>query len=121
MRDEQFLEFVVPHSLASAREELRDRLSSWGCQLRDDIVLVFSELITNATVHTTQGWRAVVTHVPPHVRIEVHDGSHAGPHVLADPSQGGLGMAIVAKLSDHWGWESTATGKFVWCLVACGG
>ena len=57
----------VPSTIAEGRHTLRDGLAGWGCSNVDDVVLVFSELVTNATVQ----------HRP------IDDGHHPRPARLA--------------------------------------
>jgi hypothetical protein len=82
--------------------------------------LVFAELVTNATVHTPAASTTVITHMPPNVRIAVHDSSHAIPALRHDDPPGGFGLRIVSQLSDTWGWDQTPTGKVVWSNIPCG-
>src|SRR4051812_21763104 len=49
----------VPDSMAHARQTLRGRLTDWDCDNAADIVFVFSELVTNASIHTAGGSRTV--------------------------------------------------------------
>ena len=106
-------------TLAASRQTLRNRLESWGCFNIDDVLLVFSELITNATVHTADPSRAVISYEPHGVRIEVHDSSRAGPLRRRGDQRGGFGLRIVEQLSASWGWEQTSAGKVVWSNIDC--
>ena len=106
-------------TLAASRRTFRTRLESWGCANVDDVVLVFSELITNATVHAADASKAVISYEPPGLRIEVHDSSLAGPLMRRGDQRGGFGLRIVDQLSVSWGWEQTPTGKVVWSNVDC--
>ena len=111
---------AVPSRMAAGRQFLRDRLFRWGCSNVDDVVLVFSELVTNVLMHTTGTSTAVITHGPPCVRIEVQDVSHSIPELRHDTRSGGLGLRVVGRLSDDWGWDQTSTGKVVWSMMPCG-
>ena len=106
--------------LGAGRSTVQHRAEGWGCSHIPDMLLVFSELVTNAAVHTSAGSTTVVTHVPPAVRIAVHDTSHLVPALRHDARPGGFGLRIVHQLSDSWGWEQTATGKVVWSNILCG-
>ena len=110
----------VPSTIAEGRHTLRDGLAGWGCSNVDDVVLVFSELVTNATVHTTAQSRTVITHGPPDLQLHVHDYSHSVPELRLVTRFGGSGLRIVSQLSHSWGWEQTATGKVVWSIISCG-
>ena len=86
----------------------------------DDVVLVFSELVTNAAVHTAAAPRTVITHESSAVRLAVHDSSHTAPLLRTDGGPGGWGLRIVSSLSDSFGWEQTDVGKTVWSVIGCG-
>jgi two-component sensor histidine kinase len=118
----QRLEFQLgaASSIATSRRRLRQRVDAWGCANVDDMVLGFSELVTNATVHTQGASRALIRHVPPNVRVEVHDSSHAAPVQRVGGRTGGFGLRIVGRLCERWGWEQTDGGKFVWATFGCG-
>ena len=107
-------------ALQAARHTLRHRLEAWGCANVDDVVLVFSELVTNAAVHTAAASRTVVTHESSAVRLAVHDSSPAAPLLRTDDGPGGWGLRIVSALSASFGWEHTDAGKTVWSVIACG-
>jgi hypothetical protein len=112
---------TVSSAITAARNTLHNGLQGWGCGNIDDIDLVFSELVTNATVHTLAATsQTVVTHMPPNVRIAVHDSSHTIPELRHNGRPGGFGLRIVNELSNSWGWGQTATGKVVWSIIPCG-
>ncbi len=106
--------------LQAARHTVRQRLEAWGCANVDDVVLVFSELVTNAAVHTAAASRTVITHESSAVRLAVHDSSHRAPRLRTDGGPGDWGLRIVSSLSASFGWEQTDVGKAVWSVVACG-
>jgi two-component sensor histidine kinase len=122
MSDDAFdIRVTVPSTMAARRNALRNGLHGWGCDNVVDLVLVFAELVTNATVHTLAATSTtVITHMPPNVRIAVHDSSHAIPELRHDARPGGFGLRIVSRLSDSWGWDQTPTGKVVWSILPCG-
>ena len=95
----------VPPTMAEGRQALRDQLHSWGCSNVDDVVLVFSELVTNVWMHTIGASTTVITHAPPSVRIEVHDASRSIPELRHDTRLGGFGLQIVSQFSGDWGWD----------------
>jgi anti-sigma regulatory factor (Ser/Thr protein kinase) len=110
----------VASTMGAGRQVLRNGLLEWGCGNDTDVVLVFSELVTNAVVHTAAASTTVITHKPPNVRIEVHDTSHVIPEMRHDTRPGGVGLRIVNHLSESWGWDQTPTGKVVWSVTPCG-
>ena len=120
MGDDTFhIQVGVPPTMAEGRQTLRDQLHGWGCSNVDDVVLVFSELVTNAWMHTIGASTTVITHGPPSVRIEVHDASRSIPELREGSRLGGCGLQIVNELSDDWGWEPSLTGKIVWSTMPC--
>jgi anti-sigma regulatory factor (Ser/Thr protein kinase) len=95
---------------------------------RDDAILVASELVTNAVVHSggspadTIHVRAVLSRGD--VSISVHDPGLSGdaPHLRgADILQagGGRGLRIVKQLARRWGFERDR-GYRVWAELATG-
>jgi anti-sigma regulatory factor (Ser/Thr protein kinase) len=89
----------------------------------DDIVLVASELVSNAVVHTTNqvdDELDVVWEVQPDcVLIEVVDPSPDLPRRRStnETDTRGRGLSIVAALALDWGVRRTAKGKQVWARV----
>ncbi len=116
-----------PAEVGRARRWARSRLTGCGIDLdeslADTLVLVVSELVTNAVVHT--GAPAVLRLVFPvgqgaerrPVRVEVTDASEAPPAQRVAPSEatGGRGLELVSVLTDRWGWCPDGSGKRVWC------
>ena len=91
-----------------AREFLAKVLA--GCPMADDVVMVGSELATNAIVHSDSrkcGGRFLV-------RVEAHEGDYlwievedqGGPWIEGAPTdEHGRGLRVVAELSSDWGIE----------------
>ncbi|AXE86691.1 ATP-binding protein [Streptomyces sp. Go-475] len=115
-----------PAEVGRARRWARSRLTGSGIQadepLAETLVLLVSELVTNAVVHT--GRPAVLRlSLPPAatdeatVRLEVADRSGRAPvpRCAGDDATGGRGLALVDGLADRWGWSVESTGKRIWC------
>ncbi|MFD5497215.1 ATP-binding protein [Streptomyces sp. NPDC001812] len=132
-----------PAEVGRARQWTRSRLAGSGIEadepLSETLVLLVSELVTNAVVHT--GCPAVLrlslTDVEAGeatVRLEVADRSSRVPvpRCVDGDATGGRGLALVDGLADRWGWSADGTGKRIWCELdrgaaaqepapACGG
>ncbi len=108
-----------PLECSAARAKLVGCLARWGCERADDIVLVFSELVTNAVLHAGGAERITVDPAGhgSQVRIEVHDNVSVDPRPCPPGPHGGFGLGIIERLSEAWGTTPTDTGKVVWAVV----
>jgi anti-sigma regulatory factor (Ser/Thr protein kinase) len=109
---------------SSARRAVAEWLSALGCssERHHGLLLVVSELVTNAVIHARSAPEVVATRRRRRVRVEVYDDDVSPPVVRAPSpgdSGGGFGLAMVVALSDRWGWEPTARGKRVWAEAPC--
>ena len=108
-------------SVAQARAWLSEFLAAQRVPLpvRDDAVLIMSELVTNALRH---GLGEIVT------RTSISDGglhlsvTDSGRELPAlqpvDPERiGGVGLQIVARLASQWGIAPFPGGKTVWASL----
>ncbi|WP_329590192.1 ATP-binding protein [Streptomyces sp. NBC_01362] len=119
-----------PAEVGRARRWARSRLVGSG--IRDDeplaetLILLISELVTNAVVHT--GCPAVLRMLfgltgsagaPGTVRVEVADASCRPPQQrhAAGEDTNGRGLELVDGLADRWGWQPEGAGKRIWCEV----
>jgi anti-sigma regulatory factor (Ser/Thr protein kinase) len=85
------------------------------------VLLVFSELVTNAVNHAGRAERVQVRLDEAAVTVAVEDPSPSGPLMRAEGgASGGFGLRIVDQLAIEWGWARTETGKTVWARVRCG-
>jgi anti-sigma regulatory factor (Ser/Thr protein kinase) len=100
----------------SARRFVASALEEWGARPTEDIVVVVSEMVTNALTHGRGQVRVVVERRDGSVRFEVSDGSAVMPMVrqVAAEAPSGRGMRIVEQLADRWGAEVHPEGKTVW-------
>ncbi|MFE0644077.1 ATP-binding protein [Streptomyces sp. NPDC058877] len=115
-----------------ARDFTRSALQAWGWlpagtadrrAAAEDVLLVVSELVTNACLHAEGPERLRVLRMPRTLRLEVTDrgaGQPAPrtPHRSGRP--GGHGMFIVQRLCLDWGIDRMpgAPGKTVWAELA---
>jgi anti-sigma regulatory factor (Ser/Thr protein kinase) len=107
----------VPTSVAEARSFVESTLSS--ClrpDALDGIVLVVSELMSNAVAHATAPVEISVRSDEP-IRVEIFDDSPKLP-VKCEPeptATSGRGLAIVERMCERSGVHVTDNGKCVWC------
>ena len=84
------------------------------------MLLVFSELVTNAVRHGGGAHRIVVQHTDHIVTLTVYDAGDQPPEIhTPQDGLGGFGLKIVDQLATSWGWTPTAAGKHVWAELAC--
>jgi len=89
--------------------------------VRDETVLLVSELSTNAIVHTASGdggkFEVTVCLGRGAVRVEVKDGGASRGAPAARPvdvlSEDGRGLGLVELLADRWGYEGDGNGRSV--------
>ena len=108
-----------PEEIRHVRDFVRRLVK--GCPVTDDVILLASELATNAVRHTASGldgsFCMVVQAVDGRVRVEVHDlGSDTAPAVRhsGPPREIGVGLAVVEAIADRWGFHGSQFGRVVW-------
>ena len=119
-----------PAEVGRARRWARSRLIGSGMDddepVAQTLILLISELVTNAVVHT--GCPAVLRMLfgsgaaeAGTVRVEVADKSDLPPaprHARCSET-GGRGLELVDGLADRWGWHPEGAGKHIWYEVDC--
>lgn len=98
-----------------ARDEL--------CRLDTEVLIVASELVTNAVLHARTNLELSYAYDHANVEVGVRDldirpwqpppSPHA-PDSWPALSLGGRGLAIVAAIADEWGVTETEDGKQIW-------
>ncbi len=131
---------VRPSAVRTARHwtasVLADASPPRDQDLIDSIVLLVSELVTNAIeaagapgasapapARTPRVWLAI-SGSPDLVRIEVHDSTHAPVPPTCDrdeDEESGRGLQVISALATDWGWQPELYGKVVWCELAVSG
>jgi anti-sigma regulatory factor (Ser/Thr protein kinase) len=113
----------VPQSVGEARRLVRAALAARGAGVDADVaVLLTSEVVTNALLHARSSMTLAVDVGPDTVRVAVHDGSVAPPHVnnYSTTAATGRGLHLVAALASRWGQDvaENGDGKWVWFELA---
>jgi PAS domain-containing protein/anti-sigma regulatory factor (Ser/Thr protein kinase) len=111
----------LPDAVMHARRFTARTLRRWHAQeVADAVLLVVSELVTNALVHTQGPVRIDLTLRGDRVRVCVSDSSPRAPAkpVIVDwESTGGRGLMLVEAMSDTFGTVPVAGGKQVWSEI----
>ena len=113
----------VPQAAGHARRFTRRTLRAWGVRgdVLDTALLVVSELVTNALVHTDGRVRLDLTLLDTRLRVSVADASPRAPARPTDigwEATGGRGILLVEAMSAAWGTVPVSGGKQVWCELA---
>jgi anti-sigma regulatory factor (Ser/Thr protein kinase) len=111
----------VPAAAGEARRFVRSTATSLAPDTLDDVVVLTSELVTNAVLHARTALELGVTLTADAVLICVGDGTVATPR-MPESSEGrenGRGIMMVRALADDWGVEPSEnrSGKVVWFLL----
>ncbi|MDQ0718208.1 GAF domain-containing protein/anti-sigma regulatory factor (Ser/Thr protein kinase) [Streptomyces luteogriseus] len=114
----------VPQAVGHARRFARRTLRSWGVIVDyDAALLVVSELVTNALVHTDGKVRMDLTLVNNRLRIAIADASPRSPvrpTSIGWEATGGRGILLVEALAAAWGTLPVSGGKQVWAELVLG-
>lgn len=106
-----------PASAREARGRVEPFLRSWpNLAVRDDALLLLSEIVTNAVRHA-HGKTIVltITTLDHRLRAEVLDESPSPPIRRASDESSGLGLVVIGQLSDRWGVDQhEGDGTTVW-------
>ncbi|GAA3885775.1 ATP-binding protein [Streptomyces sp. NPDC003631] len=103
------------------------RLRACGLQaMTDDVMLIVSELVTNAVLHSTGSLVSLEMSIEAgHLRIEVRGDAPAQVEVqdAAPDAEAGRGLQIVQALVEaHDGrWGTSDEGATTWCLLSLAG
>jgi serine/threonine-protein kinase RsbW len=112
----------TPEAVAAARAFTRDALGA--VPALDDVVLLVSELCSNAIRHTASGhggtFEVAISVGRGGVQVSVRDeGSDQQPVVRpTEPcAAGGRGLQLVRELADSWGYRGDRAGRVVFFAV----
>jgi anti-sigma regulatory factor (Ser/Thr protein kinase) len=111
---------AAPDAVRKARRFTEGLLESWPEPTRNVVVLLVSELATNAVLHARTPFGLTITVDGSNVRVAVVDGSHHAPVLknFGPEAVTGRGMRLVDTLSQRWGTEPREDGKAVWFELA---
>ncbi|MFI1394327.1 SpoIIE family protein phosphatase [Streptomyces sp. NPDC020681] len=108
----------LPEAVAHARRFTSRTLRAWRvAEERDAILLIVSELVTNALVHTQGQIRLDLMLAGERLRVAVSDSSPRAPVRPASVSweaTGGRGIMLVEAVSESYGSVPLSGGKQVW-------
>jgi anti-sigma regulatory factor (Ser/Thr protein kinase) len=104
----------------AARRFVAAALESLGECDRVGILVVVSELVTNAVLHAASDLSVSVSVSDSVIRVEVRDASRAVPAAFeaANRATNGRGLTVVNAWATRWGTELLDSGKVVWAEVA---
>jgi anti-sigma regulatory factor (Ser/Thr protein kinase) len=112
---------VYPSTLEAVREARRFVRSCLGDQSPglEDVLLVASELSSNAVYHARSSFAVQVSLLGDRLRIGVRDASATPPELvqMTEYAESGRGVATVAALSTRWGTDIHPDGKTVWAEI----
>jgi signal transduction histidine kinase/DNA-binding response OmpR family regulator len=111
-------------AVQKSRTFVLDTLSAWDLPRVpvDDIVLLVSELVTNAVLHGRPPIELRLRRTASHLVVEVNDSATFLPRKLrpTPEDEHGRGLQLVSLLAHRWGTRPTKHGKSVWCVFAIG-
>jgi serine phosphatase RsbU (regulator of sigma subunit)/anti-sigma regulatory factor (Ser/Thr protein kinase) len=109
-------------AVSNARRVVTENLRSWGvpAETIDEVVLMASELVTNAFLHGRPPIELRLRSSGSEITFEVQDRAPYRPRRrrAENDDENGRGLQIVSILADRWGSRATGTGKSVWCSLA---
>jgi phosphoserine phosphatase RsbU/P len=110
-------------SPALARRHIRVALRDFGLEgLVDDVLLLVTELVTNAVVHAGTPVELALSSSGDGLLVEVADQSPGSTPVVrggadSESSEGGRGVFLLDALADEWGTTHTRQSKTVWFRI----
>ncbi len=110
----------TPAGARAARHFVRDALTGSDDNFLDTILLLTSEVATNAVLHTGGRFEVRVEVLDAgDVRVSVRDDSSRVPQPRAAPVDAttGRGLKLVDSLASAWGVDDHPDGKIVWFEV----
>jgi PAS domain S-box-containing protein len=114
----------VAESVAGVRRFAHNVLTGWAIapEVIGDVVLVVSELVTNAILHSRSPIELRLSRTSDRLVVAVHDGTTAVPRRRLPnlDAEHGRGMQLISAIAEQWGVRPTEHGKSVWCEIEMG-
>jgi CheY-like chemotaxis protein/anti-sigma regulatory factor (Ser/Thr protein kinase) len=106
----------APGSPREVRRWMRPVLDEWVPEHLDAVLLVTSEIVTNAVVHAHTPVEVTLRPVAGGVRVGVEDRRTEEPvrRTAGSDAESGRGLGIVEAMSSRWGVVQRPGGKLVW-------
>ena len=103
------------------RHRAADVLAGWGVgpDVREEALLLLSELTTNALLHGRPPVEVRLSRDRRHLTLEVHDSAPTLPRRAhpGEDDEHGRGLLLVSLIAQRWGTRPTPAGKAVWCVL----
>jgi two-component sensor histidine kinase len=116
-----------PMAGSGARRELLAGNGTLPSSVRDDVLLLVTELVTNAVCHSSAGpdglVRVELRRGADVVRVAVSDegtGFTTDAPLERSEAVGGWGLALVDRIADRWAITPTASGTCAWFEIGYG-
>ena len=93
-----------------------------GARQQQNVVLVLTELATNALMHAPGPYHAALVVEHDCAIVLISDGGGPGRVGMRDPlvREGGYGLRVTDSLAQNWGCVAGKTGKTVWAVIPSG-
>ncbi len=111
---------------SAAREAVRACDGAVPADVREDILLLVTELMTNAVLHAgvgpDQSLQVELTSWPRRLRVEVTHTGNGFRYERVDPSPvtaGGWGLVLVDRIAERWGIDNGTDSTCVWFELRC--
>ena len=110
---------------ALARHAVREAMAKFevDASVAEDLLLVTSELVTNAVEHGERPTRLELDREGGHLTLRVFDTGTTLPELRAPAPQlaRSRGLQLVRALSERWGHRRCEGGKYVWAVFELNG
>ena len=109
----------VPRVVGQARTFIREHAPTMAGDVVDVLVLLTSELVTNAVIHARTAIEVGITITTSKLLITVHDEDLGHASDSTPGREGGRGLGLVAAMSEETATERhVGEGKTVWFRLA---